>query len=75
MTITINGTSGITLPSGSSAVGTSDTQTLTKLGSQTTKYLTDKPRPELLESFINHEVKHGVCLTSLILIMNTCLLN
>ena len=29
MTITISGTSGITLPSGSSAVGTSDSQTLT----------------------------------------------
>jgi len=29
MTVTINGTSGITLPSGSSAVGTTDSQTLT----------------------------------------------
>ena len=29
MTVTINGTSGITLPSGSTAVGTTDSQTLT----------------------------------------------
>ena len=36
----------------------SETKSLTKLGSKETKYLTDKPRPELLETFDNQHPKN-----------------